>query len=291
MKGSRRMNSAKMIAALALLLLLLAAGFWAGTEKAETAPTESANSENTGRKNEPAIPVAEKKQLREDVSMTEEPTAQPRETPEAPTEAPTELKETAVDLTPESGEIEVPEETPSALADWELVQVRDYIPSVYVDLKYATQDNFTGEVIYDFTEPSLRYGTVKKLAAVQAALLEQGYSLKIWDAYRPTSAQFRLWEICPDATFVANPNTGFSSHSRGNTVDVTLVRSDGSEPEMPTGFDDFTSRADRDYSDVSAEAAKNALLLEQTMASHGFRCYAAEWWHFSDVDAYSVVSE
>lgn len=291
MKDSRRAKSGKRIAAVALLLLLLTAGFWAGTGKTETVPTESTNSEHSDKKYESAIPIAEKKRLRENTRMTAEPTEPPRETTAAPTKAPVEPKETAADSAPEPTETELPEEAPSAPADWELVRVRDYIPSVYVDLKYATQDNFTGEVIYGFTEPSLRYGTVKKLAAVQAALLKQGYSLKIWDAYRPTSAQFRLWEICPDATFVANPNTGFSSHSRGNTVDVTLVRSDGSEQEMPTGFDDFSSRADRDYSDVSAEAAENARLLEQTMASHGFRCYAAEWWHFSDVDAYSVVSE
>lgn len=69
--------------------------------------------------------------------------------------------------------------------------VRDYIPSVYVDLKYASKDNFTGTAIYDFTDAYLRYGTVKKLAEVQQELLEQGYSLKIWDAYRLVSAQFR----------------------------------------------------------------------------------------------------
>lgn len=182
-------------------------------------------------------------------------------------------------------------EIPEAPEDADLVRVKDYIPSIFVNLKYASNDNFTGEIIYDFTEPLLRYGTVKKLAAVQAALLDQGYSLMIWDAYRPTSAQFKLWEICPDATYVANPNKGASSHSRGNTIDVTLVRSDGSCLEMPTGFDDFTIRADRDYSDVSSEAAKNALLLEQTMVSHGFQCYSAEWWHYSDVDSYSVIQE
>ena len=70
----------------------------------------------------------------------------------------------------------------------------------------------------------------------------QGYGLLIWDAYRPVSAQFRLWEICPDSTYVANPNTGYSSHSRGNTVDVSLVTASGGSVEMPSGFDDFTAR-------------------------------------------------
>ena len=213
-----------------------------------------------------------------------------KETPVVPTKEQPEKPKAAPVSAPEAVETSVPPEaTTSAPANEELVRVKDYISTIYVDLKYATHDNFTGEIIYDFTDASLRYGTVKKLAEVQAELLERGYSLKIWDAYRPTSAQFRLWEICPDATYVANPNTGFSSHSRGNTIDVTLVRSDGSEVETPTGFDDFSTLADRDYSDVSGEAAKNAMLLEQAMVSHGFLCYTMEWWHYSDSDSYSVV--
>ena len=119
-----------------------------------------------------------------------------------------------------------PEPTPEP-EDADLVVVQDVIPTIYVELHYATTDNFTGQVIYDFTDARLRYGTVKKLARVQQALLEQGYSLKIWDAYRPVHAQFRLWEVCPNSAYVANPNTGYSSHSRGNTVDLTLVRRTG----------------------------------------------------------------
>ena len=176
-------------------------------------------------------------------------------------------------------------------ADEDLVNVLDYIPSLFVELKYGTEDNFTGTVIYDFTEARLRYGTVKKLAEVQEELLGLGYSLKIWDAFRPVSAQFKLWEICPDGNFVANPNTGYSSHSKGNTVDLTLVLSDGTEIVMPTGFDDFTALADRDYSDVPAEAAQNALVLETVMTAHGFKGYQKEWWHYSDADSYPVIEE
>ena len=115
-----------------------------------------------------------------------------------------------------------------------------------------------------------------------------GYGLKIWDAYRPVSAQFDLWDACPDSTYVANPNKGFSNHSRGNAVDVTLVDKEGREVEMPTGFDDFSELADRDYSDCPAAAAENALLLEGVMERHGFRGYRGEWWHFSDIDSYEV---
>ena len=170
----------------------------------------------------------------------------------------------------------------------DFVLVTEYLPQVGVDLQYAGPDNFTGQTIYDFTDAYLRYGTVRRLAQVQAALEEIGYSLLIWDAFRPTEAQFRLWAVCPDPVYVANPEKGYSAHSRGNTVDVTLTDLDGNTVAMPSGFDDFSSLSDRDYSDVSPEAAANAQLLEDVMTDCGFRPYSGEWWHFTDTDDYPV---
>lgn len=172
--------------------------------------------------------------------------------------------------------------------DGDFVKVTTYIPDLVVELRYSTDNNFTGQQIYGFDQAWLRYGTVKKLMRVQEELKAQGLSLKLWDGFRPTSAQFKLWEVCPDPTYVANPNNGFSSHSRGNTVDITLVYADGTEVVMPTGFDDFSKLADRDYSDCSEEAAANALLLEEMMTRHGFKPYAGEWWHYTDTQAYPV---
>lgn len=174
------------------------------------------------------------------------------------------------------------------VSDEEFVRVTDYIPSLYVDLRYASEDNFTGTVIYDFTEAYLRYGTVKKLAVAQRELTGKGLSLLIWDAYRPREAQFKLWEACPDPVYVVNPETGNSGHSRGNTVDVTLVTADGAGVEMPTGFDDFSTLADRDYSDATDAARENALILEQAMTEAGFEPYWGEWWHYSDSVSYPV---
>ena len=181
--------------------------------------------------------------------------------------------------------VEIPAPEPE---DTALVRVRDYIPDIWVDLRYAGENNFTGAAIYDFSDAYLRYGTVRKLAQAQEALEEDGYSLLIWDAFRPTEAQFRLWEVCPDPVYVANPEKGYSSHSRGNTVDVTLTDLDGNAVEMPSGFDDFSPLADRDYSDVSPDAAANAQLLEDVMSDCGFRPYSGEWWHFTDTDDYPV---
>lgn len=192
--------------------------------------------------------------------------------------------------TPEPTPTPTPTPTPPPeLPDDTLVNVQDYLPGVFVDLRYATTNNFTGQVIYDFTTAQLRYGTVKKLAVAAEALAQQGYALLIWDACRPVSAQFRLWEVCPDSTYVANPYNGYSRHSRGNTVDITLVTLDGEAVEMPSGFDEFSALADRDYSDVSETAAQHANLLEQAMTNAGFIPYSGEWWHYSDSVQYEVV--
>ena len=181
--------------------------------------------------------------------------------------------------------VEIPAPEPE---DTALVRVRDYIPDIWVDLRYAGENNFTGAAIYDFSDAYLRYGTVKKLAAVQEALRGEGLSLLIWDAYRPQYAQRLLWERCPDANFVANPDTGGSKHSNGGTVDITICTSDGAPMEMPSEFDEFSALADRDYSDVSAEAAANAEKLERLMDAAGFDGYSAEWWHYTDRDGYEI---
>lgn len=174
-------------------------------------------------------------------------------------------------------------------ADDEMVLILDYIPDMVIDLKYATTDNFTGQVIYDDDDAYLRYGTVKKLMQVQDELKKYGYKLLLWDGYRPVAAQYKLWDICPDSTYVANPNNGFSKHSRGNTVDITLLTLDGQPVEMPTGFDDFTKKADRDYGDVSVAAAEHSQMLEDIMEAAGFKGYSGEWWHYSDNTEYPVV--
>lgn len=177
--------------------------------------------------------------------------------------------------------------------DDELVDISTYITGIVVDLKYATTDNFTGQQIYNSDQKAmLRYGTIKKLKKAQEILNDLGYTIVIWDAYRPTYAQFKLWEVCPNSTYVANPtNGGFSSHSRGNTVDITIRKLDGTVVEMPTEFDVFSQLADRNYSDVSNTAAEHATLLENIMIECGFKPYSGEWWHFSDTTVYDAIIE
>jgi D-alanyl-D-alanine dipeptidase len=170
--------------------------------------------------------------------------------------------------------------------DGDFVRLKDYIPNLVVDLRYATANNFTGERIYDFSEAYLRCGTVKKLVKVQEKLNSMGYGLKIWDAYRPYEAQVRLWEVYPNAVYVANPAKGVAGHNTGLTMDITLVDLNGDEVHMPTEFDSFSTLADRDYSDCDDEAAANAQLLEDVMKEYGFTGYKGEWWDFTDNDSY-----
>ena len=171
----------------------------------------------------------------------------------------------------------------------DFVRVLDYIPDAVQNLRYASTNNFTGKVIYNFRDAYLRYGTVQKLMDVAAELEKQGYGLLIWDGYRPVSAQRELFVTFPDPDYVSPPGVGEQTHCRGKAVDLTLYRLDnGAELLMPSEFDDFTAIADRDYSDVSAEAAANAMLLQTVMERHGFTGYSKEWWHFNDTDEYPV---
>lgn len=173
----------------------------------------------------------------------------------------------------------------------DLVRIKDHIPDLYVDLPYSTANNFTGKQLYSFKDAYLRYGTVQKLKIAQEFLKERGYSLLILDAYRPASAQFIMWEAMPDDDFVADPRRGFSKHTRGSTVDVSIVTADGQELEMPSPFDDFSGKGKRVYDDASEEARKNILLLEEAMEKGGFWGYVNEWWHFNDYDLYPVLEE
>lgn len=176
----------------------------------------------------------------------------------------------------------------------ELVEIAGYIPDARIALVYATEENFTGQVIYDFTDAYLRYGTLRKLVQAAEVLRERGYGIVIWDAYRPVAAQQSLWDICPDPNYVSPPGTGTQSHCRGCAVDITLYDLEtGALLEMPTGFDDFTALADRDYSDVSENTAANASFLEEILSQAGFTPYFGEWWHFTDTDIadYDILPE
>ncbi len=160
-----------------------------------------------------------------------------------------------------------------------LVDIEKINPRIKVEIKYATEDNFTGRKLYDVGKCFLRKFVAMKLDSVQKELEKFGLGLKVWDCYRPLSVQKILWSIVPDERYVANPAKG-SRHNRGCAVDLTLVDSLGNELPMPTKYDDFSEKAHRNYFDLPDTLIKNRKILEDVMVKYGFIPLPTEWWHF-----------
>lgn len=164
--------------------------------------------------------------------------------------------------------------------DMELVNLEMIIPGIALDIRYAGTNNFTGEKIYDAAKAYARRPVANSLKQVQDSLATLGYSLLVYDAYRPYAASVRFFEVYPDTNFVANPKYG-SRHNRGCAVDVSLVNmADNKEVEMPSAFDDFSERAHPDYNQISDLAMAHRELLFGVMKAFGFTHYHSEWWHF-----------
>ncbi len=159
------------------------------------------------------------------------------------------------------------------------IEVKKIDPDIRLDIRYATDSNFTHQKLYPVAKCYLRKEAAESLGAVQKELESMGLGLKVYDGYRPLSVQKKMWKILPDTNYVANPAVG-SRHNRGTAVDVTLVDSTGRELEMPTPFDDFTERAHRDYPNLPEKVIKNRGLLQDIMERHGFVGLSTEWWHF-----------
>lgn len=160
-----------------------------------------------------------------------------------------------------------------------LVDLQKVIPTIKLDIRYATINNFTGKKVYPIAKCFLQEPVALALKQVQEELAPFGLSLKVFDGYRPLSVQYIFWQLVPDEHYVADPKKG-SRHNRGCAVDLTFVKLDGTEIFMPTDFDDFTERAHSDYMQLPAEAIKNRALLRTVMERHGFTVLATEWWHF-----------
>lgn len=161
----------------------------------------------------------------------------------------------------------------------DLVNVLDYIPNVVLDIRYATENNFTKKVVYPNANCFLERVVAQALAEVQKELKPLGLRLKIWDGYRPLSVQKIFWNIMPDARYVASPEKG-SRHNRGCAVDLTLVDSQGNELPMGSEFDDFSERAHRSFTGLTHVEAANRVLLETVMVKYGFASNPWEWWHY-----------
>jgi zinc D-Ala-D-Ala dipeptidase len=170
----------------------------------------------------------------------------------------------------------------------DLVDAAAAVPGLVVELRYARADNYFQKAFYPAGARCLLLRPVAaRLARAALAVAKQGYRLKVWDCYRPHAVQFEMWERLPRRGYVADPRTG-SHHNRAAAVDVTLVRADASEVEMPTPFDTFGRAARQDAPQRSAEVAGRLLLLRTAMEAEGFRKNRMEWWHYEAPEAHGA---
>ncbi len=171
-------------------------------------------------------------------------------------------------------------------ADNAMLDVKEHVPGIIIDLKYCGTDNFMKQKLYPPAQTTyMRRPAVKALAAVQKKLLEKGLGLKIWDAYRPYAVTVKMWEPVKDDRYAADPKFG-SGHNRGAAVDITLVNlTTKEELNMGTGFDNFSDTAHIDFKNLPAAVLQNRLLLQSVMEENGFKVLDTEWWHFYLPDA------
>ena len=161
----------------------------------------------------------------------------------------------------------------------DLIEIALPTYDVVIDLAYAPSGNVTGAPIYRQARCYLHREAADCLAKAITLAAALGYRLKIFDAFRPSEAQWILREQFPQPGFFADPRKG-SPHSRGAAVDLTLVDTRGVELEMGTGFDDLTERAYHACLDISATAQRNRAVLLGLMTAAGWDFYRNEWWHY-----------
>ena len=169
----------------------------------------------------------------------------------------------------------------------ELVEIKKAIPSVVLDIRYATTNNFMKQVMYKQARAFARKPVVEKLKLIQAELNKKGYGLKIYDGYRPYAVTVDFYEKSDDNarenSFVADPKKG-SKHNRGCAVDLSIIDlKTGKDVPMPTPYDSFKAEASPTYNNLPANIIKNRDFLIDTMHAYGFKVISNEWWHFDFV--------
>lgn len=161
----------------------------------------------------------------------------------------------------------------------ELIEITPTEFDVDIALAYSTPDNFTETPIYKNSICYLHPVASQALRLAVDAAKALGYRIKVFDALRPSEAQWALWNHTPDPNFLANPKRG-SPHSRGIAIDLTLLDGTGKELKMGTKFDAFTPLSHHGNSSISTEAQLNRLILLGLMTQAGWDFYKNEWWHY-----------
>jgi len=173
-----------------------------------------------------------------------------------------------------------------------LVEVTTQQFNVELNIAYATKDNVTGKPIYARSGCYLHRDAVPLLQAAIDLAGDLGLRFLIFDAFRPTEAQWVLWNHSPNPEFVSDPRRG-SPHSRGLAIDLTLIDKDNRPLDMGTPFDDFTSASHHGDRSISAEAQRNRAILLGIMTAAGWDFFRNEWWHYQlfQPRAYPALSD
>jgi D-alanyl-D-alanine dipeptidase len=164
----------------------------------------------------------------------------------------------------------------------DLVEIVTLDPTLRLDVRYATANNFVGRPVYAEARAFLQRPAAEALVRAHRALRRHGYGILVFDGYRPWSVTRLFWEITPrdKREFVADPRRG-SRHNRGCAADVSLFDlATLREVEMPGGYDEMTERSAADYAGGTAEQRARRDLLRSALEAEGFLVYPPEWWHF-----------
>lgn len=146
-------------------------------------------------------------------------------------------------------------------------------------MAYADTANFMHQKIYPCARCFLRPEVAEALEEANERAKEKGYTLVIYDCYRPYGYQKVMYDIVNDPRYVAPPGKG-SNHNRGRAIDLSLADENGNLLDMGTPFDDFTELSHYDADGLSKQARHNRKLLRTIMKKAGFTPYNNEWWHF-----------
>jgi zinc D-Ala-D-Ala dipeptidase len=165
-----------------------------------------------------------------------------------------------------------------------LIEIRQPEFDVELDIAYATPRNFSGAPVYARPACFLNPEATVRLRAAIGLARAIGLRFRIFDAYRPTEAQWKLWQHTPDPNFLADPRRG-SPHSRGAALDLTLLDGAGLALDMGTEFDAFTPLSHHACLDVSTTVQRNRTLLLGLMTAAGWDFYGNEWWHYQLFDS------
>ena len=164
----------------------------------------------------------------------------------------------------------------------DLVELTSLDPTLRLDIRYATADNFLSTPVYEEARAFLQRPAAEALVRAHRSLAAEGYGLLIHDAYRPWWVTKLFWDATPKdkRDFVADPAKG-SRHNRACAVDLTLYRlSDDRAVEMPSLYDEMTERSRPRYGGGTPEQRERRDLLRSAMEKEGFTAFESEWWHF-----------